>query len=369
MLINWPCSIQLGMRPTPVQAMPRLSRLLAVGPMLIKRDDLSADEFGGCKVRGLELYLSAAAEAGARTLLLSGFAGSNCIAAASLFARRFGLSVCAVVKPQCDSREARANLTTALGAGAEFTLVNDDISLRSSDVFMQTEFARLSAAGRAPYLIPFGGSGSLGAVAHTLAGLELAEQIASGAAPCPERIYVAAASMTTASGLLLGMALARLKIQLIIVAVLDPADVSSTQLVANARRAECTLRDRNPGLFEAELTTVEWEFRYAVCSPACRGDGGWPLAAHMAFSLEGIALDSVYTSKAFSLMLRDRLIAPQGDRPWLFWHTGSGKAGSSERDAGKTAESLSQYLFTSAARSCEKGHLNSVPAEPCQRYA
>ena len=66
-----PPRAQLGLWPTPLHALPRLSKALGGPRLLIKRDDLSGRGLGGNKVRKLE-YLIAAALAGGHDTVVTG---------------------------------------------------------------------------------------------------------------------------------------------------------------------------------------------------------------------------------------------------------------------------------------------------------
>ena len=63
--------------PTPLEALPALSRLLAGPSLLIKRDDQTGLAFGGNKTRKLEFLLGDALAQGADTLITLGAVQSN----------------------------------------------------------------------------------------------------------------------------------------------------------------------------------------------------------------------------------------------------------------------------------------------------
>jgi ABC-type lipoprotein release transport system permease subunit len=83
--------------------------------------------------------------------------------------------------------------------------------------------------GEAPSIIPTGGTSPVGAIGYVEAAFELQEQIAAGALPAPEWIFVPMGSGGTAVGLVLGAKLARslnASIGSEIVAVVQAADGS-----------------------------------------------------------------------------------------------------------------------------------------------
>ena len=65
----------LGPLPTPVEALPRLSRMTST-ELFIKRDDRSAQHYGGNKARKLAYLIGEATREGADTLLTVGAFGS-----------------------------------------------------------------------------------------------------------------------------------------------------------------------------------------------------------------------------------------------------------------------------------------------------
>src|SRR3954465_5353216 len=67
----------LARLPTPVEALPRLSRELGGPELLIKRDDLTALALGGNKTRKLEFLIGKALAEDADTLITLGAAQSN----------------------------------------------------------------------------------------------------------------------------------------------------------------------------------------------------------------------------------------------------------------------------------------------------
>ncbi len=56
--------------PTPIEKLPRLSKLLGGPELLIKRDDQTGLAFGGNKTRKLEYLMASAVEGGADTGLV-----------------------------------------------------------------------------------------------------------------------------------------------------------------------------------------------------------------------------------------------------------------------------------------------------------
>src|SRR3546814_16576605 len=66
----------------------------------IKRDDLSAADYGGNKIRKLDFLLADALARGRRELTVFGYAGSNFVAASAWHGSQLGLRVSAGLLPQ-----------------------------------------------------------------------------------------------------------------------------------------------------------------------------------------------------------------------------------------------------------------------------
>ena len=69
--------VDLAVRSTPLEAMPRLSKKLGGPPLYIKRDDLTGLAFGSNKTRMLEFSLADALNKGADTIVTGAAVQSN----------------------------------------------------------------------------------------------------------------------------------------------------------------------------------------------------------------------------------------------------------------------------------------------------
>lgn len=311
--------------PTPVQRLDALSRSLRAAPLLVKRDDGCAEAFGGCKVRGLEFGLGAAASAGADTILTCGTVGSNHVAATAVFARELGWAVRALVLPQPDGGLPRRNVMIARAAGAELVPAAPGVSLRVTGDVMQAQVRALRDAGRRPFILPFGGSDPRVGIAHVGAAIELHRQVRAGHAAAPARLYVAAASLTTAAGIAVGLKVAGLRCTVIAVQVAgDPAgDRTTARLLDRAGQVVSALRAVDPSFPPVRLDPGDVEVRdgragrpFGTPTPQSQHAAGVAAAA-------GIDLDGCYTAKAFAGCLHDAVERGPRSAPLLFWHTGN----------------------------------------------
>ncbi len=192
----------LGDFPTPVEP-------LSDG-LWVKREDLASGRYGGNKVRKLEWLLPAAR---GRSILTIGAAGSHHLVACGVHGARHGIKTHAVRIPQPETQhvllqkaridrlchrvwDADGEVGAAWAAGRAWR------SARAED-------------GVAPLVMWAGGSTPLGTLGHVDTGLELALQVASGALPEPEAVFVAMGSGGTAAGLLVGLGLAGLRTRVV----------------------------------------------------------------------------------------------------------------------------------------------------------
>src|SRR3546814_17909174 len=83
----------------------------------IKRDDLSAADYGGNKIRKLDFLLADALARGRRELTVFGYAGSNFVAASAWHGSRLGLRVSTGLLPQRSADYIVDNLSISLHCG------------------------------------------------------------------------------------------------------------------------------------------------------------------------------------------------------------------------------------------------------------
>src|SRR5260370_29262856 len=89
--------------PTPIEALPRLSEILGVPRLLVKRDDQTGLAFGGNKTRKLEFLVAEARDKGAKTLITGGALQSTHCRQTAAAATRLGFKCILVLtgdKPQ-----------------------------------------------------------------------------------------------------------------------------------------------------------------------------------------------------------------------------------------------------------------------------
>lgn len=296
------------MEPTPIHRLPNLSRELDGPELWIKRDDRSRLALGGNKTRKLQFFLADAQAQGADTIVTLGAVQSNHCAQTAAACAVVGLPCVLLLRGDADAPVA-GNLLLDHWFGATTHIVPDP------DAHLPQLLDELHAAGRQPYVIPYGGSNALGTCGFLTAALELQEQLAARDLTV-DALVVASSSGGTQAGL-----------------VLSQATGASWEVVGisadlPAPRLQQTVRDLAAAGAAALHLPIE-----SIPEPLCLDDYVGPgygqadartrdaialLARH-----EGILLDPVYTGKAFAGLLD---LVQQGrwrrDQRVLFWHTG-----------------------------------------------
>jgi D-cysteine desulfhydrase len=305
--------------PTPLQPLRALGNELGVD-LWIKRDDLTGTAYGGNKPRKLELVLGAARRDRRKSVLTFGGIGTHHGLATTIAARALGMRSLLVLVPQPVTDAVRHALLLDYAYGAELHFAP---SAPRAGLVASALLARETLAGRRPLLIPPGGSSVLGTIGYVNAGLELAEQIAAGAGPEPQAVYVALGTGGTAAGLLLGFALAGIRTRVVAVLVNDLTPPSHARMLGLARRAASQLHDLEPAV--PRDPTLDPERLIVVVDQLGAGYGAASVAGedarHRLAAREGLALDSTYTAKCLAALIDDAAKAGLRGKTLLFWHT------------------------------------------------
>lgn len=194
--------------PTAIEPLTGLCKAWDLPNLFIKREDQLSELYGGNKVRKLEFLLADAQTRGKRAVLTTGAIGSHHALATALFAAELGMRATLILVPQPEGEHVARNYQASLASGARVLRAP---LLVTYPAVRAIGIAQAVAAGEGwPYVIPPGGSNALGALGYVEAGLELAQQIAVGACPRPDYVYIAVGSCASIAGLALGLGLAAL---------------------------------------------------------------------------------------------------------------------------------------------------------------
>jgi D-cysteine desulfhydrase family pyridoxal phosphate-dependent enzyme len=311
--------ISLAHLPTPLEEMSRLREALGGGPcLLIKRDDQTGLATGGNKTRKLEFLIAEALRQGADVVLTRGAAQSNHCRQTAAAASRAGLGCVLVLGGDPLPRDQwTGNLLLDDLLGARIWWAGDRDFLEVLQAAAESE----RAAGRMPYVIPYGGSNAIGASAYALAFQELWEQVAEWPlpeAPSFDRIVFASSSGGTQAGLVVGAKSCGYQGQVLGISV-DKTGGHLREIVVALLAPTAALLGRELSLGSDDVLIDDGYLGggYAVVTEAERD------AVRLVAQLEGILLDPVYTGKAMAGLLD--LISQEeisADERVLFWHTG-----------------------------------------------
>lgn len=274
----------------------------------IKRDDLNAPTCGGNKVRALEFLLGGLKKGD--TVFTVGGAGSTHVLSTAVHAGRIGVSTVAfrwrhAMNPVAETISDRIGIA-----------IPDSGRLRHPVAAIAVSRYR-SFTGRGRY-IPVGGSSPIGMLGHVNAALELVGQIRRGEMPAPSRIVLPAGSGGTIAGLLVGLAIAGLRTEIVGARVGPRAFVNKRHIFAlagaTARFIERKTAAFIPFLDRSQLRIVHDVYGGAYGRPLARAES----AAKLLHDATGITLDDTYTAKAWTAALGE---APDLGGPILFWLT------------------------------------------------
>lgn len=295
--------------PTPIEALPRLSAHLGGPRLFVKRDDLTGLAFGGNKTRKLEFLVAEALEQGAKMLITGGAVQSNHCRQTAAAAAKFGLD-CMLVLSGARPDRPSANLLLDHLFDADVVWV-DDREEREAKLAEIHETAR--AAGRRPYLVPYGGSSPTGALGYAFAVQESLEQDLRA-----DWMLFASSSGGTQAGLVLGQRAFGYQGRVLGISIDEPEAVLRVRVAEIASAASERLGERIA--FDPAAVLVNAGYcaaGYGVLGPAEKE------AVELFAEYEGLLLDPVYTGRAAAGMID--LIRKgffRKDETILLWHTG-----------------------------------------------
>lgn len=306
--------VTLGRWPTAIERLPGL--LPADVELWVKRDDQAGTLYGGNKVRKLE-YLLAGLAPGAR-VITSGGHGSHHVLATALYGRARGLTVAAVLYPQPTTARVLDTLRCDLAAGAQLFPARSYLGVPLQAV------RALRASARIPgptHLITPGGSSPLGTLGWIAGGLEIAAQVAAGAAPRFDAVYAALGSGGTVAGLWLGLGAAT---EALVAVPVVPALVGNRAVVALlAYRAQRLLRSHVPG-----APALPPRPRLVLRRGFLGGGYGHVTAeateAEARAAACGLAVEPTYTGKVLAALLADARAGRLAGKRVLFLHSYNG---------------------------------------------
>ncbi|KAK4734972.1 hypothetical protein R3W88_009233 [Solanum pinnatisectum] len=311
-------TFSLGHFPTPIHKwnLPNLPKNTEVW---LKRDDMSGMQLSGNKVRKLEFLLADAVAQGADCIVTIGSIQSNHCRATTVAAKYLNLDCYLILRTSKLLVDKDPGLTGNLLVdrlvGAHIDLVsNEEYAKVGSEALTKILKEKLLNEGRKPYVIPVGGSNSLGTWGYIEAVRELEQQLQHLSIEQKfDDIVVACGSGGTVAGLSIASMLSGLKAKINAFCVCDDPDhfYEYVQglldgITAGVSSCDIVSIETAKGLGYAMSTADELKFVKQVAETT------------------GVILDPVYSGKAAYGMMKDMSENP---RKWegrniLFIHTG-----------------------------------------------
>ena len=302
--------VRLCQLPTPVMHLESLGT-----NAWVKRDDISASEYGGNKMRKMEFVLADMQRRDIREVFTLGATGSNAAVAAAMVCRQHDMAFNLITFPQPDSPTVRTNQSLLKHYGARL------ISRSSLGNAIATWVMHPQRLLPSSYFMYAGCSQPEAVFAYVNAVLELALQVAAGDCPMPKDIVVAAGSGATVAGIALGAALAlpgcRVHAVQVAQGTLGPLDICTSGVINRFRKgAWKTLRRHAPKLPAKPDDNLFWHENYLGEGYGMHTDQARDAMARAKDC--GLTLEQTYTGKAFAAFCD---LIDQADSPALVWNT------------------------------------------------
>ncbi|MCG3882498.1 D-cysteine desulfhydrase family protein [Psychrobacter sp. Ps3] len=309
----------LGYFPTPLIELTRLSKTLGGPNIYMKRDDNTGLALGGNKTRKLEYIMGDALAKGADTVITAGAIQSNHCRQTAGAAASLGLE-CHLVLGGEEPEQPQGNLLLDKVYGCHIHWAGEN--RKGEDI--PALVAQLKAEGKKPYVIPYGGSNELGALAFIEAYKELNAQREALKIDFSHIIF-ASSSGATHAGLMLGNKILQTHSQIVGINI-DKGEMDKVPFNEHiVSLANST----------AQLIAADYQFTAddLILNSDYVGDGYGVIgvlekeAIALTAQNEGILLDPVYTGRAMGGlvdMIRTEQIKATDNV--LFWHTGGAPA-------------------------------------------
>ena len=303
---------------TPIEFLPNFTKALGGPKIWIKRDDMLGLAPGGNKTRKLEFLVGDALAKGADTLITCGAPQSNHCRITLSAALKEGLQCHFVIEeriPNSYSETASGNhfLFRLMGVNS-ITVVPAGTNMNDA---MQAVADQLKAQGRAPYLIPGGGSNAIGGLGYVACAQELQQQLFEQAIRI-DHLIVGSGSSGTHGGIVAGFVGNNIQIPITGIGVSrDPQDQEPL-----VYKEACAIAELLGGHFiipRDKIVSIGgyWQPKYSIPNEKMVED------VQLLARTEGILLDPVYTGKIMAgLIDLSRKGHFKAGEHLLFLHTG-----------------------------------------------
>ena len=305
--------------PTPLELAPRLGAALGLPALLIKRDDLSGQAYGGNKLRKLEYLLGEALARGCDTVLTFGAAGSNHALATAVYASQLGLECHAILSEQVQTPWVADTLRWHLQLGTQLTPAASYAQMLEAAANIR---ARHPGGAERMYEIPWGGSSPLGTIGFVAAGFEMAAQLADMGMQGPVRIYVACGTMGSVAGLVLGLHLAGSHATVVAVPILPMERIAAPAIAALCDAASRLMQEQDASVPACPDPQSRFEFRSGFLGAGyAQATREGIEAMCLAEELAGLKTETTYTAKALACVIADARSGRLDGAVPVFWQT------------------------------------------------
>ena len=297
--------VEIGKWPTPIRRLDHVSEALGTEVWIKNEEECGA--WGGNKVRKLEHIFHELRAARVIKFVTWGAGTSNWTAAAAWHGTRVGFEVVVGLGGPVPGTYAR------LYADADVRVLR----LPRIGLAPVAAAGACAAAGPRARLLPVGGSGGVGDIGSTRAGLEIAQAIASGAMPVPRSVVVPTGTCGTTAGVAVGLGWGRSRPVVMAVKVADWPYGTRSMIERRVRHITRRLKTRGIEVPPPAPISHERDFLgrgYGHPTPESRA--AIAVARH-----DGLELDGTYAAKAFAALLA---AARRARGPYLFVHTSPG---------------------------------------------
>jgi 1-aminocyclopropane-1-carboxylate deaminase/D-cysteine desulfhydrase-like pyridoxal-dependent ACC family enzyme len=313
--------VKLIQEPTPVEKLTRLTNIFNHTDLYIKREDQTAQDYGGNKIRNLEFVLGDAIKHNHQRVITLVPFGSNFTGALSAQSRKLGIQVNLSQFNVFRNPQIEAHAEFSEYYGAQLRTYYGKLGPVRAALNVAKELVDAKLEHRNLYHIAPGASSLLGALGHTNALLELQTQINEGQIPEPDYLIVGAGTCGTIAGLTAGIKIAGLKTKIIGVRCAEKIVCNRSRIASLANQVLIHLEAiQRVTIKEVDLRESPENIGYAVPTSGAKD------LMNLFFEFEGVQLDTTYTAKV-ALFLQEQLYHQEfQNKKILYWHTFSPSA-------------------------------------------
>ena len=289
--MNLPKKLTLANLPTKIEMLERVSKELGFVNIYLKRDDQTGTEVSGNKVRKLEYAVAEAIDGGCNALITCGAVQSNHARATAAVAAKLGLE-CHLILRGSDEDVYEGNYFLDGLFGAKIDIVSND-DFNNIGLLLKNKQEELTRQGKKSYILPIGASNGIGGFGYNNALNEILIQEKEMNIHF-DAIVTTVGSAGTFAGLLYGNSLANN--DAIVYGINISSDKSYFMDETKKIIAEMNAyTGQNLELSSDEISIIDG---YAGKGYGLSTKEEIDFIKYIA-GLEGVALDPVYTGKAF----------------------------------------------------------------------